>query len=214
MAESKKSGHQRMGMIVGVTRFAAYLPVIALLASALALLLLGCYETITTIVRLASRGISQKEALVDFISVADLFLLSTVIYIMALGLFQLFIEPHIALPAWLVVSDLDDLKEKLTSVVIVVLGVLFLGFVVKSPGQLVDLWEGLGIGVVVLSLSAFLYVFNRHRAEASSRAKAFARSRADAEVHDAAESESGALPRRARKRRPAHRGSRPTTEQS
>jgi uncharacterized membrane protein YqhA len=185
MVEDKKSAHQRVGIIVGVTRYAAYFPVVALLAGSAALLGLGCLETVTTIVRLFTHGISHKEALVEFITIADLFLLSTVLYIMALGLFQLFVEPHIKLPAWLVVDDLDDLKEKLTSVVIVVLGVLYLGFVVKSPGQIANLWEGIGIGVIVLSLSAFLYVFNRHRAEASSHAEKLPRDQRDAEAKKA-----------------------------
>ena len=60
---------------------------------------------------------------VDLIEITDIILLGTVLYIVALGLYQLFIDQKVALPPWLKVSDLTDLKRDLIGVVVVLLGV-------------------------------------------------------------------------------------------
>ncbi len=59
-------------------------------------------------------------------------MLAVVLYIMAVGLYELFIDDNLDLPAWLVIHNLEDLKEKLVGVVIVVLAVFFLGRVIES----------------------------------------------------------------------------------
>lgn len=145
-----------------VERILAYVPIGAMLVGSVVLVLFGVYDTFVGSYRALVEGaLTEKELLVAFISLADLFLLATVLYIMALGFYQLFIDDQLDLHAWLVVRDLDDLKEKLTSVVVVVLAVLFLGSVVKAADPKMVLWEGLGMGAMIAALSAFLYVFKR-----------------------------------------------------
>jgi uncharacterized membrane protein YqhA len=82
--------------------------------------------------------------------------LATVLYIIALGLYALFVDDRLPLPAWLEIHDLDDLKEKLISVVIVVLGVLFLEQVVAWDGGRDLLGFGAAIALVVAALTYFL----------------------------------------------------------
>lgn len=166
MIEPKASAHSSYKRAVTWTRFLIYIPVVALFVGSIALVVLGGFETVIAVYRAFFDGtVSEKETLVDFITLADLFLLATVLYIIALGLYQLFIDDTLPLPTWLVVHDLDDLKEKLTSVVVVVLAVFFLGVVVKSPAPTAVLWEGLGIAAMVLALSVFLFAFKSLRAE-------------------------------------------------
>src|SRR5215211_5056588 len=50
---------------------------------------------------------------VDLIEITDIILLGTVLYIVALGLYQLFIDQSLALPRWLKVNDLTDLKREI-----------------------------------------------------------------------------------------------------
>jgi uncharacterized membrane protein YqhA len=160
MASHDQPSNAGLKRAVTWTRFLIYIPVVALFIGAAALIVLGGYETAVAVFRAFFDGtVSEKETLVDFITLADIFLLATVLYIIALGLYQLFIDDTIPLPDWLVVHDLDDLKEKLASVVIVVLAVFFLGTVVKSPAPLTVLWQGLGIGAMILALSVFLLAF-------------------------------------------------------
>jgi uncharacterized membrane protein YqhA len=166
MPKSAKHTNPGLQRAVTWTRFLIYIPVVALFVGSVALVLLGGYETLMAVYSAFFDGsVSEKQTLVDFITLADLFLLATVLYIIALGLYQLFIDDTLPLPQWLIVHDLDDLKEKLTSVVIVVLAVFFLGVVVKSPESIRILWEGLGIGAMVLALSVFLFAFKRIRHE-------------------------------------------------
>ena len=93
---------------------------------------------------------------IEFIEIIDLFLLGTVFYIIAFGLYELFIEPDIGLPDWLEIRTLDDLKNKLVNVVLVVLGVLFLGHVVAWDGSTDVVYLGGGIALVVADLTRFL----------------------------------------------------------
>ena len=169
MPQPDKSAHSSYKRAVTWTRFVIWIPVVALFIGSLALVFLGGFETLVAVYRAFFDGtVSEKESLVDFITLADLFLLATVLYIIALGLYQLFIDDTLPLPDWLIVHDLDDLKEKLTTVVIVVLAVFFLGVVVKSPASISILWEGLGIGAMILALSAFLFAFKRLKVEGES----------------------------------------------
>jgi len=62
----------------------------------------------------------------------------------------------VRLPDWLTIKTLDDLKDKLVAVVIVVLGVLFLGQVVSWDGERDLLGFGASIALVVAALTYFL----------------------------------------------------------
>ena len=95
---------------------------------------------------------------VDLIEITDIILLGTVLYIVALGLYQLFIDQNLALPRWLKVNDLTDLKRDLIGVVVVLLGVSFLGEVVNWEGDNNVLPLGAGIALVIAALGFILWL--------------------------------------------------------
>ncbi len=136
--------------------------IIAVLGSFVAsvtLLIYGALETVITIGYTATRPISSansKQLILSCIEVVDLFLLATVFYITALGLYELFIDERIKVPDWLEIHTIDDLKSKLTSVIVVVLIVLFLSEVVRWNGGTNILPLGAGIALVIASLTYFL----------------------------------------------------------
>jgi uncharacterized membrane protein YqhA len=99
-----------------------------------------------------------KDLAVEFIEMIDFFLLGTVLYIVALGLYELFVDDHLPMPDWLLIHDLDDLKDKLIGVVIVLLGVTFLGRVVTWDGSRNILYFGAAIALVIIALGGFLAV--------------------------------------------------------
>ena len=71
---------------------------------------------------------------VELIEITDIILLGTVLYIVALGLYQLFIDQNLALPRWL--KERSDRPETGPHrVVVVLLGVSFLGEVVNWEGR-------------------------------------------------------------------------------
>jgi uncharacterized membrane protein YqhA len=103
---------------------------------------------------------------VELIEITDVILLGTVLYIVALGLYQLFIDQNLTLPRWLKVNDLTDLKRDLIGVVVVLLGVSFLGEVVNWEGENDILPLGAGIALVIAALGFILWLTpNEHEAD-------------------------------------------------
>ena len=120
-----------MTRLIGNARYIVIIPVLMTLLAATALILFGAVETVVVIQQVIAKGdFSSKTAkslLLSFIEITDIFLLATVLYIVALGLYELFIDHQVPVPGWLEIRTLDDLKDKLIGVVIVVIGVGFLG---------------------------------------------------------------------------------------
>lgn len=156
MTESDKKPAGLARRVPAYTRFIVAVPVIGLLAGAVTLTVMAGVETVTTIGHAVAGELAKKEAVLEFIELADVFLLSTVLYIMALGLFELFIDDSLPLPAWLEIHSLDDLKKKLVGVVAVVLAVTFLGSVIKGTDAQALMYEGVGIGAIVVAMGYFL----------------------------------------------------------
>lgn len=144
-----------MKTLLGYSRYLILLAVIAAFASAVTLLIFGAYETGLEIWHILN-GEMPKSIAVTFIEIADLFLLGVVLYIIALGLYELFIDDSVPVPAWLEIHTLDDLKSKLISVVIVVMGVLFLKQVVSWDGERNLLTYGGGTALVIAALTYFI----------------------------------------------------------
>lgn len=149
-----------MSRVLSTSRYLALIPVICIFLAATALLVYGAISTGQMILEVLTSGhIDSKGAkalLLDSIELVDLFLLGTVLYVIAIGLYELFIDDTLNLPKWLEIHDLDDLKDKLIGVVIVVLGVLFLGQLISWDGQRDLLGPGVAIAVVILALAYFL----------------------------------------------------------
>lgn len=146
--------------ILARSRYLILIAVAGAFLAATALLVYGAIEVIVLIQQTVAYGeVSQKGAKVlalAFIEMVDLFLLGTVFYIVALGLYELFIDDTLTLPHWLEIHDLDGLKNKLVGVVIVVLAVTFLGQVVTWDGTRDLLGFGAGIAMVIAALTWFL----------------------------------------------------------
>lgn len=149
-----------LGPLLGASRYLIIIAVIGALIAATTLLVFGLAEALKLVASTVETGeVSRKVAkslAIEFIEIIDLFLMATVFLIVALGLYELFISTEISLPAWLVIRDLDDLKSKLISVVVVVMAVLFLGQVVTWDGERDLLGLGVGIGAVIAALTWFL----------------------------------------------------------
>src|SRR5262245_34909064 len=102
-----------------------------------------------------------KHLAVDFMQLIDVFLLWTALYIIALGLYELFVDPELPMPSWLRIHDFDHLEEKLISVIIVLLAVTFLGSAVSFQSGDDILEFGAAIGIVIVALSFALFIAHR-----------------------------------------------------
>ena len=145
--------------ILARSRYLMLIAVFGSFAASVTLLIYGALETVITIGHTATGPVSSansKQLILSCIEVVDLFLLATVFYITALGLYELFIDERIKVPDWLEIHTIDDLKTKLTSVIVVVLSVLFLSEVVRWNGGTNILPLGAGIALVIAALTYFL----------------------------------------------------------
>ena len=139
------------------SRYLVLIAVVGSLIGSVAVLLSGALTVVGLAVDAFRSGAFTTEGArytaVHAIEMIDLFLLGTVLLIVALGLYELFIDEGLPTPAWLVIASLEDLKEKLLRVVIVMLGVTFLGHVVTWDGSGQILQLGVAIGAVLAALS-------------------------------------------------------------
>jgi uncharacterized membrane protein YqhA len=145
--------------VLASSRYFIAVAVLGSFAAAAAALVYGGLATAVVVLQTFGGGdASEKGAkllAVELVTIIDLFLLGTVLYIVAIGLYALFVDPGLPMPPWLQISTLDDLNERLLAVVVVLLAVTFLGSAVTWDGSAAILAFGLAIGAVlgVVSLS-------------------------------------------------------------
>jgi uncharacterized membrane protein YqhA len=153
----------RLLRTLGMSRYAVGIAVIGTFVAATVLLVYGAIEVFQLVgatfgagnLHGVERGASPP--LLSAISAVEAFLVAIVLYVIAVGFYQLFFHP-LPLPAWLVVEDLAELELKLVEVVISTLGVVFLGQVVTWDGRR-DL-QGFGIGTALV-IGALAYAISR-----------------------------------------------------
>ena len=161
--ETHPAGASMAQRLLGRLRHARYLFSLAVVSTLLAVALVMVYGTVQLVafvVELVRHGsINQEwgaELRLTVIEVVDLFLIGTVLFVIAVGLYQLFFTSMMPLPRWLLVHDVADLERKLIGLVVTVLSVVFLGQIVTWDGQRDLLGFGVGIGAVIAGLTFFL----------------------------------------------------------
>jgi uncharacterized membrane protein YqhA len=148
-----------MRRIISSSRYIILLAVLCAFIAAVALLVVAGIETVQLVIRAFSTSIDTKTVkilAVSFIEIIDILLLGTVSLITALGLYELFIDERLSTPAWLHITQIDDLKAKLIGVVVVILVVVFLGQVVNWDGRQNLFYLGAAIALVIAAATFFL----------------------------------------------------------
>lgn len=145
-------------------RFVMVIAVFATFVVAAALLIYGAFETYGLVAELVSGHAPEgrDNVMLEAIEIVDVFLVATVIQVVSIGLYQLYINSRLPLPKWLRIHDIEDLKAKLTGVVVTVLGVFFLGEALSWNGSQNLLPLGVAVAVVMLALTAFLTTHYRY----------------------------------------------------
>ncbi len=156
MASGNKNNGNLGGTLIDATRFIVTLPVLGMFISSVVLAITTFIECIGAVIGIFVQDVTFSQVLVQFIECADHFLLAIVLYIMSIGIYSLFIGGETKVPKWLKVNTLDDLKEKLISVIVVVMGVFFMGRLLDGANADDLLRMGVGIGVVVFALGYFV----------------------------------------------------------
>jgi uncharacterized membrane protein YqhA len=146
-----------MKRVLGLTRYAVFVPAIASIIGAILLMGQGSLEIIKVVIGAVSSEYTLKETIVEVLTAVDAILLGTVLLVIGYGLYELFIDAEIEVPQWLRVRDLDDLKSKLIGVVVAILAVVFVGVFVDSNRSDDVISYGVGAGALVVGLAIFAF---------------------------------------------------------
>lgn len=146
-----------MRRILGATRFVVALPAVAAILGGILLMLQGSVATVVVIIDTVWFGADLKTTTVDVLTAVDAILLGTVLLVIGYGLYELFVDADLPVPAWLRVSDLDDLKSKLVGVVVAIIAVIFVGVLVDADRAADVTSYGVGAGAIVAGLALFSY---------------------------------------------------------
>lgn len=92
---------------------------------------------------------------VQMIAALDSLLLAIVLYIFSIAIYELFFG-EINVPEWLVIKNLDGLKEKLASVIILILAVTFLEHLVEWKDAKETLMFGVSIAAILIALVFYM----------------------------------------------------------
>jgi uncharacterized membrane protein YqhA len=159
-----------MRKILGLTRYAVIVPSIASIIGALLLMAQGSISIMMVIVDAVLNDAYLKDTIVDVLTAVDAILLGTVLLVIGYGLYELFVDTRLEVPAWLQVRDLDDLKSKLIGVVVAIIAVVFVGVFVDANRAADVLSYGLGAGALVAGLALFALATKKDQSKAKSPA--------------------------------------------
>ena len=153
-----------MSRILSATRYLILLPILGLLLAAGLFFVLGGIGLVTQLIEVLIAffgGLGQTSETVDkgvvifeVVEFVHLFLVGTVLYITAVGLYQLFIQ-ELKFPRWLKIDSTEELETNLIGVTVVELAVNVMGAVFVGEKEFL-LQYGAGIALPIAALGLFV----------------------------------------------------------
>jgi uncharacterized membrane protein YqhA len=101
-----------------------------------------------------SAGVDRDFAVIEVVEFVHTFLVGTVLYITAVGLYQLFVH-QVQVPSWLKIDSTEELETNLIGVMVVVLAVNFMSTVFLGGSENL-LQYGAGIALPIAALGVFV----------------------------------------------------------
>lgn len=155
---------------LAATRYVFLLAIVSTYIATVTLLVLGTIEMLRTVLGLLGVGgrLTANQIRLGFIEAVDLFLIATILYVISVGLYQLFVNTRLPLPAWLQVRSASDMETKLIGVLITILGVYGLELVTSWQGGTDVLAIGGTVALLIFALGYFVVNHGRHEHPPSS----------------------------------------------
>ena len=145
-----------MRTILEKSRYLALIGIIPLLIASVAAFAWGLLQTVQVVVLGFSTLGTDKALVLGFLLIVDIFLIATTLLIFTISLYELFIG-EINAPEWMLAHSLNDLKVKLSSMMILVMAIKFLEIFMKGGNAQDIFWMGLSVALVSSVLIAFGY---------------------------------------------------------
>jgi uncharacterized membrane protein YqhA len=163
--------------MLSASRLLIVLPVVMLLLTAAGTFIYGTVIFFASITGYIHDPAQVGGKLSHFLIVEDLFLVGVTLMISAFGFYGLFVikserrDSQYWLPKWLQMRDLEDLKARVVSMLILVSAMTFVDVVVEFHGGLGVFYLGVGVSLVIVALTAFLRFGRQAHAPAASAAQ-------------------------------------------
>ncbi|HVF45939.1 MAG TPA: YqhA family protein [Pyrinomonadaceae bacterium] len=167
-----------MKWLIEKSRYLALVAVVGLQIGAIAAL----YDGARKVVRLVQIALvdvpSDSKALPVLFESLDSFLVAIALIVISVSIYELFIG-DLAVPDWMTVKNLSELKAKFGVVLIPVMAVKFVQKLLQSESSLDTLYYGIAVAVVSAALTVLTIVaekekqdeIERHPEEEETRAK-------------------------------------------
>lgn len=148
---------------LSLAQLTVLLPVVVLLLSAVGAFVYGTIVVVHFVVDIISEPFAVHNLRL-FLTEIDLYLIGATLMIAAFGLYELFVSKvgeaggrrPLRLPAWLEMTDLDDLKARVISMIILVTAVSFTDVVLEFGKALDVLYLGAGVAIFIGALTVYL----------------------------------------------------------
>ena len=150
-----------MARILTSTRYLVIIPIVGLAIAASFFFVFGGIGLVSLLIDVLlealgfSHGAVEMERSLIIFEVVEFvhtFLVGTVLYITAIGLYQLFVQ-EIKFPNWLQIDSTEELETNLIGVTVVVLAVNFMGSVfLKGTEGLLQYGAGIALPIAALGL--------------------------------------------------------------
>ncbi|MDW8136432.1 MAG: YqhA family protein [Thermodesulfobacterium sp.] len=139
--------------LIELSRIVVIVPILSLFLGAFFLALYGVYLIAEIFYKFFVDPVYKESTILStkFITIMDLYLVSIVLYIFAIGLYELFIG-KLNVPDWLKIENIDQLKAKLASLIILILAVTFTRKLVEWEKPLETLLFGISIAAIIIVL--------------------------------------------------------------
>jgi uncharacterized membrane protein YqhA len=173
--ESSENRPTLFARMFGTTRYVMTVAVFAVFLGATVLLVDGIVQMAGAIRHsIFGRQVEVDDSVslrIEVIEAVDVILVATVLFVIAFGLYQLFVDPTLrsTLPPWLRISAISSLEVRLAGMVVTVLSIIALTQALESHGGAASEF-GYEIAAIIAAISLFLYQESRHhRAEPTSK---------------------------------------------
>ena len=156
--QQSEISHNAADRQVPKIRYIFVLPIISAFAASIVLLVLGFLRTFRVIFEVLAHGEESAMTVLklEFIEVIDVFLLATILWVIASGFYQLFLSRGMEVAPWMRVSSVHDLEVMLIGVTVTLLGVTGLSSILSWDGHTDLLPFGATIALIIAALAFFL----------------------------------------------------------
>jgi len=148
---------------LSLSRVVVVVPVVVLVLAAMSSFALGTEVFVRSVASFVEESHLTAHNLGFLLLLTDLFLVGATLMIAGFGFYDLFVtridagEGSLRLPGWLRMRDLNDLKARVISMIILVAAVTFVDVVVETKdGGLSTFYLGAAVALVIAALTVFL----------------------------------------------------------